>query len=159
MVLNTCEMWSNGTEIAFFFKKIPKSCLLTGGSVPRSPSLIRLNKLIYLHKSPNLDIFIFNFWFKPIPFRKLSVKCQSKPRLLIFHSTISLSNKNFSSKISDDFIARDFWFAPPPIKNSGYAYARGMAFLAVSPQITGWAPHARVNFCSSTTSKLLPKNR
>ena len=45
----------------------------------------------------------------------------------------------------------------PPIKNPGYAYARGMAFRAESPQITACAPQARVNFCSSTTSKLCPK--
>ena len=49
-----------------------------------------------------------------------------------------------------------FGFRPP---NPGYTYARGMAFRAVSPQITASATQARVNFCSSTTSKLLPKNR
>ena len=27
------------------------------------------------------------------------------------------------SKISDDVIACDLWFGPPPIKNPGYAYA------------------------------------
>ena len=95
MVLNTCEMWSNGIKIAFFFKKITKNRPATGGYVPRSPYVIRLNKLGYLHKSPNLDIFICNFWFKPSPFRKLSVKCQTRPRLLIFHSTISLSKRKF----------------------------------------------------------------
>ena len=52
-----------------------------------------------------------------------------------------------------------FGLGPPPIKNSGYAYARGMAFRAVSPQITACAPKAKVNFCNSTASKLLPKNR
>ena len=53
------------------------------------------------------------------------------------------------------------WFlvCSPPIKNPGYAYARGIAFRAVSPQITAWAPKARVNFCCTTTRKLLPKNR
>ena len=60
------------------------------------PSVIRLNKLVYLLKSTNFDIFICNFWFKPSPFRKLSVTCQTRPRLLIFHSTISLSHKNSS---------------------------------------------------------------
>ena len=39
--------------------------------------------------------FDLNFRFKPSPFRKLSVKCQTRPRLLIFHSTISLSRKKF----------------------------------------------------------------
>ena len=48
---------------------------------------------------------------------------------------------------------------PPAIKNPGYAHARGMAFRAGFPQITVCALQARVNFCSSITSKLLPKNR
>ena len=78
-----------------FFKKIPKNHPAAGGFVPRSPSVIRLSKLVYFYTSPNLDIFIFNFWFKPFPFRKLSFKCQTRPRLLIFHSTISLSHKKF----------------------------------------------------------------
>ena len=134
---------------------------VTGGYVPRSPSVIRLSKLVYLHKSPNLDIFIYNFWFKPYPFRKLSVKCQTRPRLLIFHSTISLSHKKFLfQKFLMTSLHVIFGLAPPPpIKNPGYTYARGMAFRAVSPQITAWAPQARVIFCSSTTRKLLPKNK
>ena len=135
---------------------------MTGGFVPRSPSEIRLSKLVYLHKPPNLDIFICNFWFKSSPFRKLSVKCQTRPRLLIFHSTISLSHKMFlfrkflMTSLHVIFglppppiknpgyayareMAREMhgkWFAPPPIKNPGYAYARGMAIRVVSPQIT-----------------------
>ena len=159
MVLNTYEMWSNGIKIAFFSKKIAKNRPETGGFVPRSPSVIRLSKLVYLRKSPNLDIFIFNFCFKPSPFRKLSVTCQTRPRLLIFHSTIFLSHKKFLFR---NFLMTSlhviFGLPLPPIKNPGYAYARGMAFRAVSPQITAWAPPARVNFCSSTTSKLLAKN-
>ena len=95
MVLNTCEMWSNGIKIAFFFQKIPKNCRATGGFISRSPSVIRLSKLVCLHKSPNLDIFIFNFCFKPSTFGKLLVKWQTRPRLLIFHSTTSLSHKKF----------------------------------------------------------------
>ena len=78
--------------------------------------------VVFLHKSPNLDIFIFNFWFKSSPFRKLSVKCQTRPRLLIFHD-IFVPQKVLRYlrpqkvpllKISDDFIACDFWFDPAP---------------------------------------------
>ena len=143
MVLNTCEMWSNGTKIAFFFKKIPKNRTATGGFIPTSLSVIRLSKLVYLHKSPNLDIFICNFWFKPSPFRKLSVKCQTRPRLLIFHSTISLSHKKFLLRkflMTSLHVIFGLGPPPPPIKNHGYTYARGVAFRAVSPQITAWAP-------------------
>ena len=88
---NVIKWHSNG----FFSKKIPKNRPATGGFVPRSPSVIRLSKLVYLHKSPNFDIFICNFCFKPSPFRKLTVKCQTRPGLLIFHSTISLSHEKF----------------------------------------------------------------
>ena len=43
-----------------------------------------------------------------------------------------------------------FGLALPPIKNSGYAYARGGgAFWAVPPQITACASQSRVNFCTS----------
>ena len=118
--------------------------------------MIRLNKLVYLHKSPNLDIFICNFWFKPSSFRKLSVKCQTRP--LIFHSTIFLSHKN--SSFENSWWLHCMWFLvwpPLPIKNPGYAYAQGMRFRSVSPQITAWAPQARVNFCSSTRSENLWK--
>ena len=55
------------------------------------------------------------------------------------------------SKISDDVIACDFWFGPPPIKNPGYAYAREEGHFGLcSPQITACTPQARVNFCVST---------
>ena len=133
---------------------------MTGGSISGSPSVIRLSKLVYLHKSPNLDIFICNFCFKPSPFTKLSVKCQTWPRLLIFHSTTSLFHKKFLfRKFLKTSLHVIFGLPLPPIKNPGYAYARGMAFRTVSLQITACAPQARVNFCSSTTSKLFPKNR
>ena len=145
---------------SFFFKKIPKNRPATGGSVPRSPSVIRLNKLVYLHKSPNVDIFIFHFWFKPSPFRKLSVKCQTRPRLLIFHSTISLSNKN--SSFENFWWLHCMWFLvcpPSPNQKSRLRLCTWDGISSSAPQITGWAPQARVNFCSSTTSKVLPKNR
>ena len=150
MVLNKCEMWSKGIKIAFFFKKLQKIAQRLGASSPEP-------RLWYVWIN---CIFICNFWFKPSPFTKLSVKCQTRPRLLIFHSTISLFHKNSSFK--NFWWLHCMWFLvcpPTPIKNPGYAYARVMAFRAVSPQITAWAPQASVNFCSSTTSKLLPKNR
>ena len=151
MVLNMCKMWSKGIKIAFFSKKFQEIAQQLGASSPDP-------RLWYVWIN---YIFIWNFWFKPSPFRKLSVKCQTRPRLLIFHSIRYICPTKIPlSKISNDFIACDFCFAPPPpIKNPGYANARGMAFRAVSPQITAWAPQARVNFFSSTTSKLLPKNR
>ena len=35
------------------------------------------------------------FWFKHSPFSKSPVKCQNRPRLLIFHCTIPLPHKKF----------------------------------------------------------------
>ena len=151
-------MWSNGIKVAFFFQK---NCPATGGFVPRSPSVIRLNKLVYLHKSPNLHIFICNFWFKPSSFRKLLVKCQTRQRLLIFHYTISLSHKN--SSFENFWWLHCMWFlvCPPPPRSKILATPmhRVWHFEPCPPPITAWAPQTRANFCSSTTSKLLPQNR
>ena len=72
---------------------------------------------------------------------------------------IFVSQKVPLSKISDDFIACDFWFSPLPIKNPGHAYARGgggggggegVAFRDVPPKFTACVPQARVNFSTST---------
>ena len=35
--------------------------------------------------------------------------------------------KNSSFEVSDDVIARDLQFGPPPIKNPGYAYEKSRA--------------------------------
>ena len=40
---------------------------------------------------------------------------------LPFYDTFAPQKVPFS-KISDDVIACDLWFAPPPIKNPGYAH-------------------------------------
>ena len=102
---------------SFFFKKIPKNRPATGGFIPRSPSVIRLSKLVYLHKSPNLDIFICNFCFKPSPFRKLSVVPNQDTASDLSFYDMFVPHEVPLSKISDDFIACDFWFAPPPQSN------------------------------------------
>ena len=136
MVLNTCKMLSNGITIAFF-KKIPKNRPATGGFVPRSPSVIRLSKLVYYQKSPNLDIFICNFWFKPSPFRKLSVTCQTRPRLLIFHSTKSLSHKKFLfRKFLMTSLHVIFGLPPPQSKILATPMHGGWHFEPCPPQIT-----------------------
>ena len=45
--------------------------------------------------APTQTFSLFNFWFEPSPFNKTLVYCQTRPRLLIFHSTISLPHKKF----------------------------------------------------------------
>ena len=100
--------------------------------------------------SPNLDIFSFNFLFKRSPIRKLLVKCQTRPRLLIFHSTISLSCKKFLFRKFLMTSLHVIFGLPPLIKNPGYAYARGRGRFRPYPPITACAPQAIVNFCTST---------
>ena len=41
---------------------------VAGGSTPRPPSVIRLNysTLLLSNTSPNLDIFTFSYWLKPV---------------------------------------------------------------------------------------------
>ena len=82
MVLNTCEMWSDGIKIAFFPQKCKKIAKQLGFG-PKPPSVICLSKLVCLHTSPKLHIFIFSSGFKRSPIWKLFVKCQTRPRLLI----------------------------------------------------------------------------
>ena len=146
IVLNTCEMWSKGIKIAFFSKKFQKIAQRLGASSPDP-------RLCYVWIN---YIFICNFWFKPSPFSKLLVKCQIRPRLLIFHSTISLSHKN--SFFENFWWLHCMWFLVPPQSKILATLVHGDGISSRVPQITAWAPQARVNFCSSTTSKLLPKN-
>ena len=59
MALNTCEMWSNGIQIAFFFQKITKNCPTAGDFAPKPPSAIHLSYTNFLNTFPKLDICIF----------------------------------------------------------------------------------------------------
>ena len=125
-----------------FFKKIPKN---------RPATVIRLSKLVYLHNFPNLDVFICNFFFKPSPFRKLSVKCQTRPRLLIFHSTISLSHKKFLfRKFLMTSLHVVFGLPPPPNQKSWLRLCTGDGISSRVPP-----NHC---LCSPSESKLLEYN-
>ena len=81
-----------------------------------------------LDTSPALHTFLqFKFGFKPSPFSKILVKYQNQvtasdlPLYDIF-----VPQKVPLLKISEDVVACDWWFAPPPfkgpIKNPGNAY-------------------------------------
>ena len=162
MILNTCEMWSNGIKIAFFpkkWKKIAKHL----GLRPQPPSVIRLSKLVCLHTSPNLHIFIFNSWFKRSPFWKLFVKCQTRPRLLIIHSTISLSHKKFLfRKFLMTSLHVIFGLALPQSKILATPMHEGGAFWAVpyppNPCLC-LLSESKLLYSNKRTSKLLPQNR
>ena len=72
-----------------------------------------------------LSIYIFlhfNCWFKPSPLNEFLVTCQHQDMAsnLPFYD-IFAPTKNSSFEYSDDVIACDLGFGPPPIKNLGYA--------------------------------------
>ena len=152
MLLNTCKMWSNGIKITFF-QKNPKKLPSIWGFGPKPPSVIRLSKLVFLHTSPNLHIFIFNFWIKRSPFRKLFVKCQSRPQLLIIKPTIFLSQKKFLlQKFLMTSLHDNFGLALPHSKILATPMHGGGCFLgrAPSPNHSLCLPRGPANFCPKT---------
>ena len=122
------------------------------GFGPKPPSVIRLSKLVFLHRSPNLHIFIFNFWIKRSPFRKLFVKCQSRPQLLIIQSRISLSHKKFLfQKFLMTLLHVIFGLALPQSKILATPMHRGGIFgRAPSPNHSLFLPKRPANFCPKT---------
>ena len=62
-----------------------------------------------------------------LTFTKMLAKCHQVTALDLPFYNIFAPQKITFSKISDDVIASDLWFGPPPIKNLGYAY--GLAFM------------------------------
>ena len=60
-------------KLFFFPKKIPKNCPGAGGLAPRTPSGIHLSYTRLLDASLSLNVFAFNFVFKPSPFSKILV--------------------------------------------------------------------------------------
>ena len=73
------------------------------------------------------------FWFMSSPYTatKFWFVAKHRPWLLIFQSTTSLFHKQFVplSKIFDDVIACDLWFAPPSIKNPGTSMIAPALFM------------------------------
>ena len=71
MAVNTCEMWSNGIKIAFFFQKLIKIAQRLGalppdphshprqGLRPKTPVCETFEYTSFLNTSPKLDIFAF----------------------------------------------------------------------------------------------------
>ena len=69
--------------------------------------------------------------FHTMPWFLVTCQHQATASDLSFYD-IFAPTKNSSFEVSDDVIACDLWFAPPPIKNPGYAY--------VPPLTTACAP-------------------
>ena len=128
MALNTCEMWSNGAKTAFFSKNYEKSSSPDPHSLQRlgaSPPDLRLwyvwitVHLLTQHVSQFTHFHISTIGSSPPSWTSSSLRGNTRPRLLIFHFTISLPpSKNSSFELSDDVIASDLWFGPPPNQKS-----------------------------------------
>ena len=143
MALNTCEMRSNGTKIAFFSKNLQKSpsgwelCPQTPiasggwGLRPQTPVCDTFEYTSLLNTSPNLDLHILTITFA-LSITKILVKSQRATASDLPFYDIFAPQKVPFLKISDDVIACDLWFGPPPIKNPGYAYAWPRPFLSLA---------------------------
>ena len=128
MVLNTCELWSNGIKIAsFFLQKITKNCTAAGSLAPTPlPDPHLLWAWVTLVYSPHLPIYafeIFIFGLSPLPKAKswLRANTQTTTSDLPIYN-IFVPQKVPLSKIFEDVITCDL---VPPIKNPGYTYATG----------------------------------
>ena len=147
MPLNTCKMWSNGIKIAFFSKKLRKItqrlgtsppdpyCLWQLGAPPQDPHLLYVWITVHFFTEHTCSqfrhcrILIIGF-LSILPWTSFYLRANTGPWLLIFHFTISFPPQKI--------LFRSFWsrhcmwfvvWAPPPIKNPGYAY------VEVPPQI------------------------
>ena len=110
-----------------FFQKIAKKLPSSWGFGPKPPSVMLLSKLVCLHTSPNLHIFIFNFWFKLLPFENSSLI--AKPGHGFWSYILRYPCPPKSKFLFQKFLMTSlhviFGLALHPIKNSGHAYARG----------------------------------
>ena len=105
MTWKTCKMWSTvkGTKIAVFFSKKHKNFeKLPIVSGPQTPSVIRLVRDTFSYISffaapPQFNTYFenVNFWFKSSPLATSCLHTNPRSRLLIFHSKVILSYKNF----------------------------------------------------------------
>ena len=88
-------MWSNGIKIAFFLKKLQKIAQRLGASPP-DPLFDTFELLKYTIRVSQLRYFHFlTIILSPLPSAKSRLSAKHRPRLLIFHSTISLPHKKF----------------------------------------------------------------
>ena len=100
--LKTRKMWSIGIKIAIFFKKLQKIFQQLGASPPNPHRWYIWVTLVCSRYLPFQTIFSFLFFYffyifyllQVLPFSQILVACQTMPRLLIFHFTISFSRKS-----------------------------------------------------------------
>ena len=121
-------MWSSDFKIPWFFKKL-QIIAQRLETLPPDPFNLRhdtLNYTILLNTSPNLDIFAWGW--SPLPWAKSCFKCQTRPGLLIFHSSICLSHEKFRFwKLLMTLLHVNCGLGLP-ITNPGYTDLKNLAF-------------------------------
>ena len=127
MALKTCEMWSKW-HWNCYLKKNSKN---RPAAAPRPSLWYVWTKVVCSPRLPTSAILKnFSTLGSSLCSFTNHVTCWSKLRLLIPHSTVSLSHKkSHVSKNVDDVITCDLWFGFPLNKNSGYAYVPHQCFF------------------------------
>ena len=110
-------MWSNGIKKAFCFKKWQKIAQRLGASTSDPRLWYVWVTLAYSIRLPSKTFALFNYKFIFSTFIEIVVRCQQQSTTLdlTFYDIFALQKFPFFL-ISDDVIACNLWFAPPPIK-------------------------------------------
>ena len=123
MSLDTCEMWSNSIKIAFYFKQLRKVAQRLGAL----PQTLVCDTLEMQYTSLFKQVYqirhfrILTIGLSPLHWTNSQLRANTRPRLLIFDSTISLPPQKipFSKFLMTSL---HVICGLPPIKNPGYAY-------------------------------------
>ena len=110
--------------------------------------MIRLSKLVCLHTSPKLHVFIFNFWFKLLPFENSLLSAKPGHGFWSYIVRYLFPTKSSFRKFLLTSLHVIFGLAFPQLKILATPMHGGV--WVVPSQITACASQARVNFCTST---------
>ena len=122
MALNTCEMWSNGVKQPFFSKKLRKIAQRLGAPHPdpRQQYVWITVHFFTQHVSLFRRFHILTIGLSPPLWTSSKLRANTRPRLLIFHSTMSLPPQKIP--LSKFLMTSLHVIWAPPIKNPGYTY-------------------------------------
>ena len=124
MALNTCKVWSNGNKIA----SSPKNYKNSPSGLGLRPQTHVCNTFELHQFAQHVSHFTLFWEVKALSFYQNGGYVLTHwPRLLIFQSTISLSNKKFFSR---KFVVTSLHVvcALPLIKNLGYTYVPACSY-------------------------------
>ena len=117
MALNTCETWSNGIKIAFFSKTLRKIAqrLRLRPQTPICDTFELQYTSLPKHVSQFRHFRILTIGLSLLPWTNFLLRANTGPRLLIFHSTISLPPQKIPiSKFLMPSLHVIFGLPPPP---------------------------------------------